>query len=453
MTKFISDEWFEEAEKMSKIYQDSYLTIAATRAQNSQHGFLFDFTDDTVRYSIIAEAPMDEAMSEYRSFYATYKINHEASNSKSNPLSKRVWCLQEWYLPLRVVEFCLTDIRFLCLRGIDSRLERRLDQRTRTRAILRGFAFKEEHGFRTFWETVREDLAERNITYPSDTLPAIAGLAQMLEEKHSHIPNHKYLAGLWSTRISEDLSWNVIEFDATTQSIQSVPTWSWASTTAHNGYMYGRPSKTFVDLVKYDCTGFARTQRGQASLTVRGYIAQLSLRVHQRHVDNDGRPSLSFWVNSNFATTSVTEEIKVPKTSYFVLDMPIMPSAHTHTSINPRTNVALCRVPSIVRASESEGECSNCAERGYVSSVQLLLLTLTDVSLTALVLSPSPIQPVQQKSCQDPRENNIYHRLGLLEMDCIRKQPFIETSDKLKQPAVIFWDLHDQSAQRTITIV
>ncbi|KIN02803.1 hypothetical protein OIDMADRAFT_118738, partial [Oidiodendron maius Zn] len=223
------DEWFTEAEKMSKIYQESYLTVAATRAQNSEHGFLFDFTEDTVQYRIVAEAPLDEEMSEYRPFHATYKINHESSKSHSAPLDKRVWCLQEWYLPLRVVEFCLNDIRFLCLGGVDTRFGRERDQRAHTRAILRGFAFKEEHGFRTFWETVRKDLFERALTYPSDKLPAIAGLAQMLEEKHLHIPNHKYLVGLWSTRISEDLSWTVLQFDAATQSIENIPSWSWAS--------------------------------------------------------------------------------------------------------------------------------------------------------------------------------------------------------------------------------
>lgn len=437
---------------MSKIYQESYLTIAATRAQNSQHGFLFDFTEDTVHYKIVAEAPVDEEKPEYRAFHATYKINHEYSKSHSAPLHERVWCLQEWYLPQRVVEFCLNDIRFLCVRGIDTRFGQELDERTHTRAILRGFAFKEEHGFRTFWETVREDLFERNLTYPADKLPAIAGLAQMLEEKHLHLPNHKYLAGLWSTRISEELSWTVLEFDAATQSIESIPTWSWASTTASNGYIYGRPSKTFVDLVETNCTGYARSNKAQASLTVKGFIAPVSLRVDHRHKDDGGRPSLSFWVNSNFAITSVTDEIKVPSTSYFVLDMPISPAAHTHQFTGPTNNLALCRVPSIVRAFKGGEKCNNCMERGYVSPVQLLLLTLTDVSLTALVLAPASQLP-KGKECHAPMDSNMYHRLGLLEMDCIRKEPFMETSDNLKLPAGIFWELHDPSSRRTITIV
>src|SRR6187402_1984048 len=61
-----SAEWLAEAEKMAEIYQQSYLTVAATRAQNSQHGFLFDFPDDTVHYRIMAEVPWDKDTTELR---------------------------------------------------------------------------------------------------------------------------------------------------------------------------------------------------------------------------------------------------------------------------------------------------------------------------------------------------------------------------------------------------
>jgi hypothetical protein len=79
---------------MAEIYQESYLTVAATRAQNSQHGFLFDFPDDTVHYGIVAEAPWDKDVSEYRTFHATFQINHKSSKSDSTPLDRRAWCVQ-----------------------------------------------------------------------------------------------------------------------------------------------------------------------------------------------------------------------------------------------------------------------------------------------------------------------------------------------------------------------
>ena len=48
----------------------------------------------------------------------------------------------------------------------------------------------------------------------------------MLEERLFGLPDHKYPADLWTTRISEDLSWIVLDFDSAIESIEGIPTWS-----------------------------------------------------------------------------------------------------------------------------------------------------------------------------------------------------------------------------------
>jgi hypothetical protein len=443
---------------MAEIYQESYLTVAATRAQNSQHGFLFDFPDDTVHYGIVAEAPWDKDVSEYRTFHATFQINHKSSKSDSTPLDRRAWCVQEWYLPKRLVEFCLNDIRLLCLRSVETRFGRTNDEHTWTRTIARGFGMRREDFFRTLWENIRKDFFGRSLTKTSDMLPAVAGLAQMLEKRLFGVADHKYLAGLWSTRISEDLSWTVLDFDAATESIEGIPTWSWASTTAPSDYIYGKPSETFVDLVEAHCTGYARPKETPASLKVKGFVASLCLRVDHRHKGYEDRPSLSFWVNENSAMTATTEEIEAKEkasrtTSVFVSDMPICPASHDHEAIGETNESCLRRVPSIVRASERQGKCNICTEKGYVSPVQLLLLTRTDVSLTALVLAPVSSQSLKGKERRVHEVDEVYQRLGLLEIDCIRQAPWMETADGLKVPAEAFWEIDNPSARRTITIV
>ncbi|KAF2844593.1 HET-domain-containing protein, partial [Plenodomus tracheiphilus IPT5] len=221
ITFFLS--WLAEAEKMADIYSKSYLTVAASRAYNSQHGFLFDFPADTVRY-------------------------------ESTPLNRRAWCLQEWYLPKRLVEFAVSNLRLICLRSVETRFGKTSDERTKTRTIARGWGMRDEAFFRTLWESIRQDLFARDITRTSDKLPAMAGLAQMLEKRLFETPNHRYLAGLWSTRISEDLSWTVLEYDDTSTWIEGVPTWSWASTSNDSDIIYGRPSDTYVELIEARCT-------------------------------------------------------------------------------------------------------------------------------------------------------------------------------------------------------
>jgi hypothetical protein len=176
---------------MADMYSKSYLTVTASRAQNSQHGFLYDLPEVTAHYLIKAETPWDTEGPGYRTLHAMFKINRELSQKASTPLDKRVWCLQEWYLPERLVEFCVHDIRLLCLRHVQTRFGRTNDEHTWTRTIARVWGVKDEHVFRTLWENIRNDLFARKITRASDKLPAMASLAQMLRKTLVDREDHK----------------------------------------------------------------------------------------------------------------------------------------------------------------------------------------------------------------------------------------------------------------------
>jgi len=449
---------------MAEIYSKSYLTIAATRALNSQHGFLFDFPDDTVNYTIKTEQPWGTDVSQNRTFHATFQINHKTSKEKSTPLDTRAWCLQEWYLPKRLVEFCLNDIRFMCLRNVRTRFGLTNDKHTWTRTIGRGFAMKDEHNWRTVWENARDDFFQRDITRISDRLPALAGLAKMLEGRLLDVDGHKYLAGLWSTRLSEDLSWTVLDFEKDAKLIEGVPSWSWASTTATNRYIYGRPSDTYVEMVEANCTGYAHPREERASLKVKGFVVTLFLRIDPQNNDYDGRPHRSFWLNEERALTATTAEIKAKKeverqlgtleTHFFVSDMPIRP-VHTNYDVAGQPEDAVsCRVSSITRTSSSHP--NDGPESSYVTPVHLLLLTKTDVSYTALVLAPVNSQSsLKGKGRQVPDEHVLHQRLGLVEMDCIsgRQSGYMETADGFKAAVKTMWKANNPDARRVITIV
>ena len=442
---------------MADIYSKSYLTVAATRARNSHHGFLYDFPDDTISYNVIAERSRDEGPSEYPTLNATFSINHKYSKGDSSPLDKRAWCLQEWYLPRRIVEFCLHNIRLLCLRRVETRFGRTNDQHTWTRTIARGFGFKEEDFFRTLWENARKDFFYRSLTKVSDRLPAVAGLAQMLESRLQDVPNHRYLAGLWSTRIAEDLSWTVLECDEEAEAMEGVPSWSWASVSAPSDYIYGRPSTTFVDLVEAKCTGYARPRELFASLRLRAFLAQAFLRVDHLVEGYEGRPQLTFWVHEVSARSTTRERVQlIEKTDrtrgVFVSDMPFSPAPHSHEGDEDIRGLRLLKVPTAVRASHKQQLCHVCRDEGYVCAVQLLLLTKTDVSLTALILAPVSASVIER----DPsllQSEEAYLRLGLLEMDCIRKAPQMETTDGHRIPAQDFWKIGEPSARRNVTII
>ena len=450
-------EWLAEAEKMADIYEQSYLTISASRALNSQHGFLFDFQDDTINYKVVAEVFWGTKMSEYRTFRVTSQINHDSSKSSSSPLNSRAWCLQEWYLPTRLVEFCVHDLRFLCLQNAETRFGPTNDEGIHNRIVFRGFGKNGEDLFRSIWEEVRKDYFGRHLTKQLDLLPAMAGLAKQFE---GLIPNNKYLAGLWSRSLAEDLSWTVLDFDSATLSIEGVPSWSWASVTAPRGYIYHELRETFAELVESHCTGFARPIEAPASLTLKGFLTPLFMRVDYCLQDpsQQNRPDITLWMNEDAALTASIEEVEEAgrpsqTTSYFVLDMLIGPSSHDHEATDRTNSSGPYRVSSSVRASEVQQRCKICAERGYVSPVELLLLTRAKASLTALVLAPVLSNTLRSGAEHVQDRPKVYQRLGLLEVNCIRQDPVLETADGGWFPAEEFWETDDPSAQKTVTII
>lgn len=94
-----------------------------------------------------------------------------------------------------------------------------------------------------------------------------------------------------------------------------------------------------------------------------------------------------------------------------------------------------------------------CMEKGYVSPVQLFLLTRTDVCLTGLVLAPLSSQSSRGKKRRDQEVDELYQRLGLLEIDCTCQDPCMETADGLKLSAEAFWKTDSPSSRRATAIV
>jgi hypothetical protein len=194
-----------------------------------------------------------------------------------------------------------------------------------------------------------------------------------------------------------------------------------------------------------------------ASLTVKGFVAALSLRVDPKHVDYEGRPHLTFWKNMSAVMATTTEEVNEKSKAewekrrrtmtVFLLDMSICPALR----INAATSAKCLRVPFVQRAPAGHAESSRSADSCYVSPMRLLLLTQTDVALTALVLSPVPPSPPSKG--KDHQDTTMYRRLGLLEIGSSRTAPWIDTMDRPAVPADAFFKLNDYSSRRNITIV
>jgi hypothetical protein len=81
------------------------------------------------------------------------------------------------------------------------------------------------------WSQVVDRYCHLQLTNPSDKLPAIAGIAQLVSRTR---PNARYLAGLWSDRLAQDVLRSVshsykLEPPLPLPATYRAPSWTWAA--------------------------------------------------------------------------------------------------------------------------------------------------------------------------------------------------------------------------------
>ncbi|KAF8911150.1 heterokaryon incompatibility protein-domain-containing protein [Gymnopilus junonius] len=261
-------DWEQQSAVMADIYAGCYLNIATTRAGGGHEGCLGERW--TVRNSLkwadgfsraVSRGRDSERISRTRKCgVKSFKVpgtqqdirirlamesSHEAlqtprwirGHNDTAPLLLRAWVYQERFLSARTVHLHASEMVWVC--DVRQRCEcKALDGTTRDGdgwsaskdriLTLGGMNNKEIHGL---WRTIVEDMTLLDLTYESDRLPALSGLASRFAK---YLPNNeRYLAGLWEGDLARNLLW---ESGGSTQTAGptrerkgSAPSWSWAS--------------------------------------------------------------------------------------------------------------------------------------------------------------------------------------------------------------------------------
>ncbi|OCK74912.1 HET-domain-containing protein, partial [Lepidopterella palustris CBS 459.81] len=171
-----NEDWLRESAKMGQVYQQSYLTIAATSAPDGAAGMYASQTE--------------KRRPEHRGF--------DESGHDMAPLLTRAWVYQERVLSSRVIHFCSGELVWECNQLFACEcgdVERDESQRATQSPKLRRDRFRAsiiEYG-------------KLNLTYATDRLPAIGGIAR----QYSWFARGRYLTGLWEDTIVKDLQWRV----------------------------------------------------------------------------------------------------------------------------------------------------------------------------------------------------------------------------------------------------
>lgn len=218
-------DWQQEASLMAAIYENSFLTVAATSAENCEGGCgLEPWT-----WHII-EAHATTGDGKYRNLQPRtryqMKLKRVGTTSKrQSPLYTRGWALQELLLSRRVLYMANDHMRWKCqhIRHREDletplKLDQPIDQ------LLGDWSrvATQDLDIECSMDMI-EKYSRMEFTYSRDRIPAFAGITHFQAARLKDEP----LLGLWATKVARDLAWYSCA-DSRAR-LSGLPTWSWLS--------------------------------------------------------------------------------------------------------------------------------------------------------------------------------------------------------------------------------
>ncbi|OJA18951.1 hypothetical protein AZE42_09774 [Rhizopogon vesiculosus] len=198
-----------EIPHMCDIYRDAYVTIIAASSQKVSEGFLHDRKRPV-------ETPLPFWCPDGR--LGTISVDEfERTGQDKEPVNLRAW--------LSVPDGNERHRRHLELSSFDG-----LPDMMMSRTPCSTPSSDDVRTLLAAWEDVLRDYTQRAVSYPSDRLVAISGIAELFQRWWGS--SNRYIAGLWERNLSTDLLWYRQQPSqgrpVTGQYL--APSWSWAAT-------------------------------------------------------------------------------------------------------------------------------------------------------------------------------------------------------------------------------
>ncbi|KAH6679264.1 heterokaryon incompatibility protein-domain-containing protein [Halenospora varia] len=227
-------DWRSESALMSSIYGGSTITIATAGATDGTKG-CFLKPPGFVGKLHLSPSPNESWDIAPSEFYTSVAKSH---------LGGRAWALQERLLSPRILHFSRTELFWEC-RHCDA-----------SESFPEGSpSFERQHVLHRdrkplsgIWDTIVSLYTGGKLTFASDKMVAISGIAQKVSEESGDV----YLAGMWRKDIELQILWCQVSPGRRLKrgSEYRAPSWSWASVD-EKGYVYYSPKSEEVDYVYY----------------------------------------------------------------------------------------------------------------------------------------------------------------------------------------------------------
>lgn len=219
-------DWKTEAEIMGRIYEEALFVIAASAATDSSQGLFGVRLQDSF-------APV-KYKGEPRSGVYAYRSRTPQFYVESGPLNTRAWVLQEYVLARRTAYFTQWGVVWTCSR----------DPAMAVTEYSGGG--RSVYAIPNSWENVVRDYSRRGLTYKSDKLIAVQGLASSWGRKHGKTPHY----GLFLEDMPQGLRWlwSGHEDSKLVRDVDGAPSWSWASVTGRVDFIMSENEEAASDM-------------------------------------------------------------------------------------------------------------------------------------------------------------------------------------------------------------
>lgn len=252
-----AEDWRRESSKMTAVYQNAYLTIAATRLEGSEHSIYTKLTEQYRGQEILYKDKDGNACIAYcrRSLPHWFVPDARFPDFPAElgfPLLKRAWVYQERLLSPRVLHFGTHELMWECMENYSCECA----------AMPVSYSFLPKvHHSRTLtlgthsqisnrWRSMVMEYAHLELSVPSDRLPAMAGAARQIHSRR----NTPYLAGLWLDTLMEDILWSARRLVNEKASDWHAPSWSWACPSAVIYYSLGPLITQYATVLNVECS-------------------------------------------------------------------------------------------------------------------------------------------------------------------------------------------------------
>ncbi|KAK0126295.1 hypothetical protein ONS95_007906 [Cadophora gregata] len=230
------DDWVSESSQMHMIYSHSSLTICLASDGNSGYGGKQPLAE---KQKVDESSPMCLTCSKGYNEFEHLCEDTPTTMLLDSPWSKRAWTLQERILSPRVLYYSSTRMAWECggnrtTLDIVSRMRENLKTLSVSTTVTTSRKrcwdtplTKPSQEFNKLWRDIVKEYTNRQLTFPKDKLPALAGVAAEI----ASLSGQKYLAGLWSDDLIHSILW-CRDFATTPlppPSQYRAPSWSWAA--------------------------------------------------------------------------------------------------------------------------------------------------------------------------------------------------------------------------------